>query len=208
MKTTTNNKRSASAYITAIALFIGITLITAGCGTSTPTPSACITSNTLFQQIYTATVADTNNQDIVTYDNTIHEYTFTLSANKTVCSVGYQSIPAVASIPYIIKLQDTTTNTTIFTISSVFSSTATSYVAVPSTPTLVAGHTYILSRTLTNDLGNIGNTVGRLVKSIANPNLTFPAAVGVMTINSSRLHEASTSGAFNFGIPYIDIVFQ
>lgn len=203
--TTPVNKTVSTLTILVFAI---ISMFSIGCTpTPTPTPS-CNTSNTIFHQIYTNVATASGNTDIVTYDLNVHEYDFKVSANKIICSVGYQSQPAVAALPYKIEIIDNTTSTTLYNNSAVFSSTVTSYVSVPNI-TVVPGHNYTVRRTLVNYLGNVGNTIGRMAKSTSSPTIAFPNAVGALTITASRFYQAgSTPTTLNLGIPFIDIAFQ
>lgn len=144
-----------------------------------------------------------------TMDLDIHEYTFTLSANKTLCSIGYQGSAnlATANTPYTIEIYNNTDATTVYSGNFVFSATAIDYHSVGGI-TLVAGKSYTVSRIVTNDLGDLLNTTGRvmLFGSSSNP---FPATSNGMTITSSNF--SSLNGATvipNFGIPYIDLIFE
>lgn len=208
MKNSIKNQISKSKIIITVLAFAIISIFSIGCTpTSTPAP-ACSTSNTLFQQIYNNVASTTGNTDVVTYDNNVHEYNFRVSVNKIICSVGYQSLPAVVSQLYKIEIIDNTTTATLYNNSSTFSSSATSYVSVPNI-TVIPGHDYTIRRTLTNDLSIITNTVGRMAKSSSNPTITFPNTVGDLTITSSSFYQSgSTPTVFNLGIPFIDIVFQ
>jgi hypothetical protein len=173
--------------------------------TPSPSPSACVTTGTDFQQIYANAVALPAHSNVVTYDSEVHSYTFNLIATKTVCSIGYQSQPAIAATPYVIEIYDNTTSILVYTGSHVFSSLATSYVTIPSV-TLIAGDSYTIKRIQTNWGSNIVNTIGRLVKNNAG-NVTFPKNFGNMRITGSSLYQ-NAGTATNWAIPYIDIVFQ
>lgn len=190
-----------------IALISLMSLLNSGCGSSSTDPTPCSTTGTYFQAIYSNTTAAAGNTDMVTYDSEIHEYSFRLSSNKTVCSVGYQSQPAIASLPYTIELRDSTSHTTVFSISSTFSSSATSYVSVPSNPVLTTGHVYTLKRIITSYGGLITNTVGRMAISTSFTPISFPYSSGDMSIISSKYYQNATPVA-NIGIPFIDIVFK
>ncbi len=190
-----------------IALIGLMSLLNSGCGSSSTDPTPCSTTGTYFQAIYSNTTAAAGNTDMVTYDSEIHEYSFRLSSNKTVCSVGYQSQPAIASLPYTIELRDSTTNTTVFSISSTFSSSATSYVSVPSNPVLTTGHVYTLKRIITSYGGLITNTVGRMAISTSFTPLSFPTSSGNMSIIGSKYYQNATAVS-DVGIPFIDIVFK
>lgn len=196
-----NKKTKISFTIFFIAL---ITMFSVGCTpTPTPTPS-CSTTNTLFQQLYNSVVAMPGDTNKVTMDVPVHGYNFTVSATKTICSIGYQSQPAVASQPYNIEIIDSTAGTTLYSINAVFSSTATSYVSVPNV-VVVPGHTYYVRRTLQNYGGLFSNTIGRLATS-STYHLTFPFTAGVLTITSAYFSTSTPNT--NYGLPFIDIVFQ
>lgn len=214
MKSIIKNHSEASEHKSkssiTVLVFALISMFMISCGTSpTPTPT-CNTSNTLFQQIYNNVATAAGNTNTITFDNDVHQYNFTVSTNKVICSVGYQSQPAVASQIYKIQIIDFTPGSTaiLATVNSTFSSTTTSYASVPNI-IVVPGHTYAIRRTLTNDLGYVVNTVGRMVTSTSNPTIPFPYTVGDLTITGSTLYQSgSTPTVFNFGLPFIDIVFQ
>ena len=192
-----------------ILAFATISAFSIACTPTGPSlPLPCSTVNTLFQQIYTNVVAIPGDTNTVTMDTEVHGYDFTVSANKTICKIGYQSQPAVASQLYKIEIIDNTTSTTLFSQNTTFSATTTSYISVPNIA-VVPGHSYTIQRTLTNWLGNIGNTVGRLVREVNGGSIPFPHTVGVMTITGARFHQTSNPSVVStFGIPYIDIAFQ
>lgn len=167
----------------------------------------CNTANSEFTQLYAATLAsNVSFTDVTTMDLLTHEYTFEVNTNETVCSIGYQGNANLyaANIPYLIEIVDNGTNTVIYSGNHVFDSAQTEYVSI--TPTnLTAGTSYTLRRTVTNYLGNIGNTVGRLLRF--NGPSPYPVSNAAMTITSSDFY--GTGGPVpDFGIPYIDIIFQ
>ncbi|TPD65332.1 hypothetical protein [Flavobacterium microcysteis] len=172
-----------------------------------PAPSSCNTANSEFNQLYAATLASNSSfTDVTTMDLQTHEYTFELSTNKTVCSIGYQGNANLysAGIPYLIEIVDNSTSLVVFSGSYTFDSAVMDYKSI--TPTnLTAGTSYTLRRTVTNYLGNIGNTVGRLLRF--NGPSPYPVSNTLMTITASDFY--GTGGPVpDFGIPYIDIVFQ
>ena len=172
-----------------------------------PTPSSCNTANSEFSQLYAATLASNSSfTDVTTMDLLTHEYTFELNANKTVCSIGYQGNANLyaAGIPYLIEIIDNSTGLAVYSGNHVFDSAQTEYVSI--TPTaLTAGTSYTLKRTVINYLGYIGNTVGRLLRF--NGPSPYPVSNALMTITASDFY--GTGGPVpDFGIPYIDIVFQ
>lgn len=170
-----------------------------------PTPAACVTTGTDFQNLYAATVLQPGNTNVVTYDSEIHSYDFMVSAPKTICSIGYQSQPAIAATPYVIEIFDNTTSTMVYSGSTVFSSAITSYVSIAPV-SLTAGDRYTIRRIQTAWAGNIGNTIGRLVRN-ATGSVTFPQTSGVLTITGSKLYQ-NAGTQLNWAIPFIDIVFQ
>ena len=179
-------------------------IISNNCASPSPAPT-CTTTNTDFQQLYTAAVALPNHVDVTTYDTEIHEYTFTLSQNKTICSVGYQSLPATATLPYKIEIKDNVANTIIYTGNHVFSSTSTSYVSI--TPTnVIANNSYTIRRTLlASAAGGISNVIGRLVRQNG-ALVTFPKTAGIMTITGAKFFQ-NGGPLVDAGIPFIDIAY-
>lgn len=161
----------------------------------------CDSSNTTFNQLYNNLANTSPNQDQTTMDLETHTYTFEVLADKTICKIGYQSLPTFNSTPYLIEIYDNTSSSLLYSGSNTFSSTSTSYVSI--TPIqIVVGHSYTIKRIQTNWNGKIGNTIGRLVSG----SLSFPVTFGDLKITGSSFY--GTGGpADNWGIPYIDIVF-
>jgi len=185
-----------------LLFLLGLTLF--GCSPS-PSPASCSTTGTDFQLLYSAVNALPLHSNVVTYDTEIHSYTFKLIASKTVCSIGYQSQPAIAATPYVIEIYNNTTSSLVYTGSHVFSSASTSYVSIPSV-NLLAGNSYTIKRIQTNWGTNIGNTIGRLVENNSG-NVFFPQVYGNMIITGSSFYQ-NGGPLNNAGIPFIDIVFQ
>jgi hypothetical protein len=175
-------------------------------GTVTPTTAACNTVNTDFDQLFNSVVALPGHVNDITFDTEIHEYTFQLSVNKTICSIGYQSQPAIANTPYLIEIVDPS-NTPIYSNTHVFSSVNTSY--VPITPTqIIANQSYKIRRTiLVSNAANLSsNVIGRVVRQNG-ALVSFPKNFGIMTITSANFYQ-NGGPLLNRGIPYIDIAFQ
>ena len=189
-------------FFLALALIIAVS---SSCGNNNNSPT-CTTTNTDFSMLYNQAVGLANHVDTNTFDTEIHEYTFTFSQNKTICSVGYQSQPAVASVPYTIDIKNTTTNTVVYTGNHVFSSTATSYVSITPTP-VVAGQSYTIRRTLlVANAGNLSsNVIGRVVRQNG-ALVTFPKTFGLMTITGAKFFQ-NGGPLIDTGIPYIDIAY-
>ena len=168
-------------------------------------PPACTTVNTAFDQLYNNVVALPGHVNDVTFDTEIHEYTFQLSANKSICSVGYQSQSAIANTPYLIEILDPA-NTTIYSGNHIFSSVNTSYVSI--TPTaIIANQSYKIRRTIlvANAANLSSNVIGRLVRQNG-ALVSFPQNFGIMTIISANFYQ-NGGPLLNRGIPYIDIAF-
>ncbi len=162
--------------------------------------TVCNSSNTEFQQLYNQQNNNTNT-NIISEDTPTHAYTFEVTNQKNICSIGYQSIPSMATIPYHIEIFNNTTGVLIYTVDSVFSSSATSYISVGSIPLLV-GNSYTIKRIQNNWGSNILNTIGRI---LYNPNsYTFPLQFGDLKITSVQVD----GGNVDTMIPYIDIVFE
>lgn len=162
----------------------------------------CNPTNTTFNQLYQNLANNPQNNDGQTMDLETHAYTFEVSNNKTICKVGYQSLPNFNTTPYLIEIEDITTNTILYSASHLFSAASTSYVNI--TPiNLQVNHYYTIRRVQTNWNNNINNTIGRLVTG----NFSFPVVQGDLKITSSIFY--GTGGPNNdLGIPYIDIVFE
>lgn len=164
--------------------------------------ATCVSTNTDFQQIYTNALSS-GLQNQTTMDLDVHEYTFTLTSAKTLCQIGYQSLPTTSSFMYKFTLTDSVTGAVTQLGAYSFSSTGTSYVSVP-TVNLAANTKYTISRSQPN--GTLSETLGRLATSNA-ANVSFPRSFGIMSISSSKFYGRGGPIA-NFGLPYIDIVFQ
>lgn len=196
-----------------VLLVVATLIIGPSCGSSVPDPvvvtPTCSTTNTLFQQLFTATAtANPTFPDQVSIDLLTHEYTFSVSTNKTICSIGYQgnAVLFANSLPYTIEIVDAS-NTVIYTGNHLFASTATSYVSI--TPvSLIANQSYTIRRTISPNgyMADLANTTGRLLNFSVTSG-AFPATLGGLTITSSNFYGAG-GPIPNAGIPYIDIVFQ
>ncbi len=191
-----------------IFIFVfGILLI--GCANPNPAPApvpACSSTNTIFNQLYNNVVGLPGYQNTVSFDTEIHEYTFSFSQNKTICSIGYQSQPAIASVPYKMEIIDNSTNTVIYTGNHIFSSANTSYVSI--TPTsIIANQSYTIRRTMlvANAGNNFANIRGRLVNQ-PGALVSFPQSFGIMTITSANFYQ-NGGPLVNRGIPYIDFAY-
>jgi len=186
-------------------------MITAIQGCPPPPPPPCITTGTDFQGIYSAILSSNSLYDnYTTMDLVTHEYTFTMLANKTICQIGYQGNANLytANVPYDIEIYDNTNSVMVYSGSHLFNSTSTDYVLPTSSINLNAGNSYTIRRIASNYLGNIGNTIGRIARYNGAPAPSSTVLSGsFMQITSSNFY-GSGGPVPNFGIPYIDIVFQ
>ena len=210
------NLKNHFGKLAIIVLALGFLTSQTGCTPPPPPPpppAPCVTTGTDFQTLYTNTLAlSSAYNNYTTMDLVTHEYTFFISTNKTVCSIGYQGNANLftASIPYTIEIYDNTNSMLVYSGNHVFNSAFTDYVTPTAPINLTAGNSYTIKRKAVNYLGNIGNTIGRICRfsnSPAPPVVPYPVNFGIMTITASNFY--GTGGPVpNYGIPYIDIVFQ
>ncbi|ESU29922.1 hypothetical protein FLJC2902T_04030 [Flavobacterium limnosediminis JC2902] len=174
----------------------------------------CDVGNTTFQQMYSSLAVASSSHELVTMDSEIHEYSFTLSSSKTICSIGYQSVHSDPAIPYIIEIENNDTNIVLYSGTHIFSQTATSYVAPTSTISLLPNVSYSIRRIQTNWDGDAYNVCGRLIESYDNLNTisVLPISLNGMTVTGSKFSDVSDAtngpGDIDFILPYIDIVFE
>ena len=204
MKTTISQNRKNQFKNIGFLFAFGLTII--GCSPPPPPPPPpCSTFNTTFSQLYNNVVTLPGHQNTNTFDTEIHEYTFTLSQTKTICSIGYQSQPAIASTPYLMEIIDPS-NTVIYSGNHVFSSANTSYVSITPT-TIIANQPYKIRRTML--LVNAGNSFANIIGRVVNQPgalVSFPQSFGIMTITSANFYQ-NGGPLLNRGIPYIDFAY-
>ncbi len=206
-------KKKVQQFLTiavpAILLGVAVFVIGPACGPGPgPTVAAsCDTTNSAFRQLYlnskNTLSGSTENS---TWDLLTHEYSFKVSVAKTICAIGYQGNAAVfaASVPYTIEITNST-GTILFTNNYIFNSTRVDYKSI--TPlALVANQTYIIKRRLTNNLSNLNNNLGKVL--LFNVGNRYPIVVGDLTLTASNFYDATPGPLVNYGIPYVDIVFQ
>ncbi|MEP7238136.1 MAG: hypothetical protein ABI685_09735 [Ferruginibacter sp.] len=202
-------KQFLAIGVPALLLGIAVFIIGPACSTG-PVPTVvapCDTANSAFRQLYLNsknTIA--GSADINSWDLLIHEYSFKVAVNKTICAIGYQGNAAVfaANVPYIIEISNST-GTVLFTSNFIFNSTRVDYRSI-SPVVLTANQTYFIKRKLTNNLGNLNNNLGKVLTfTTANH---FPVTFGDLTLTSSNFYDFTAVSSGNFGIPFIDIVFQ
>lgn len=190
-------------------LFSTFTLMNSGCTPTTPSPGTpCDTTNSKFKHLFDSLALLPPYLVDTTYDSEIHEYSFTVSSAQTLCKIGYESQAGLTG-PTIMELRDSTTNTTLFSMPCTFSTTTTSYVSVTSMPTLTPGKIYTIKRIIPNTSYSLFNQIiGRMLKSsTGSGGITFPFSYNGLTIVGSKFYQ-NAGYQQDFGIPYIDIVFQ
>lgn len=208
-----NLKNTLVNLSTKFALAIALGLTITSCSPPAPSPTAtCSTTTSDFQTIYNNVLTSNSAyDDYVNMDLVTHEYTFTMLTNKSVCQIGYQGNANLyaSSIPYTIEIYNNTTSILVYSGNHVFNSAFTDYVT-PTGPTinLVNGNSYTIKRIAANYLSNIGNTIGRICRFNSAPFPSAATGTGIeMQITGSDFY--GTGGPVpNFGIPYIDIIFQ
>ena len=210
-------------YLKKITTLLAFGLVTISCtkadtpqvstaGNSTP---ICTTTNSLFQQLYNPLNTSTFPENLSGYNNAvIHEYTFKVTNPATICSIGYQSQTALATQNYVIEIFDTVSSSIVSTITTTFSSTATSYVALNTPLVLVAGKSYKIKRYGPATVAN-PNGAGRMVSNnvTGSGNVSFPKTSGNLTITSSDFYTKNSSiivsaNDNNNSLPFIDLIFQ
>ena len=195
-------KNYLKTILSLLVLTVSIIEISTSCSKSDPDPlvlptppaALCSSLNTSFQNIF----GSSNN---VLLDFDVHSYEFKVNANKTICSIGYQSTAYNANNPYTIKIKEN--GVLIYNQPHIFSATQISY--VPVGINLTAGKTYSIERIQTNSGSNNRENVGRYKPA------TFPVSTGALTITGSDFYFVSTNGtavSTNTYLPFIDIVFQ
>jgi hypothetical protein len=142
-------------------------------------------------------------------DAEVHGYTFQVSSNKQICSIGYQSFVPDPTIPYKIEIIDNSSDTQIYFGEHVFSQTDMSYVLLSTPINISSNSTYTIKRT--QDLLNV---VGRAIEKHDNIQYydILPHTYGYLTILSAGQQNYYNDSNFPYSeslirLPLIDIVF-
>ncbi len=164
------------------------------------------TKNSDFQNIYNDFIGMRNKQDM-SFDAIVHSYTFTLSENKSITSIGYQSHPNLSSTDYLIEIINNVDSSIVYSAGHQFSSTAISYVTPASPINLQSGVSYTLSRIQTNYTQYVTDRIGHLVPTEESD---YPVSYGVLTITETNHGD---NGEMNdwakyHSLPRIDIVLE
>jgi hypothetical protein len=162
--------------------------------------------NADFQLLYNNLIDEGKTEEF-TMDLEVHEYTFTLSEDKTLFVIGYQSHADLRSTDYTIEIVDNTDSSIIYNQEHQFPERRISYVA-PKTPvSFQSGVSYTVRRIQTNWGDNISTTIGTLIKT---DEADYPISAGIMTITESDFRavgENYNSHKF-FAIPQIELIFE
>lgn len=185
-------------YLVALSLIFFI-----GCDEDVDNSIQCNNTNSEFQSIFKNMLSSGYEED-VSFDTEIHEYTFTLSADREICKIGYQSQPGISSTPYLIEIVDNSKNVIIYSNNHTFSSTSTSYVTPTSTINLQSGVSYTIKRIQTNWKTDITFTIGRLARK---NQMDFPYSSGIMTISTADFYQRG-GPLTELAVPYIDLIFK
>ena len=165
----------------------------------------CITANPDFFSLYSVTTQNQQCIDQHMYDSEVHSYSFEVSVPKTICSIGYQSQPAISQTPYLFEIWDSVANTIVYSGSHVFSATAMSYASIPPL-SLIPNHTYTVKRIQTN-YTMFNEIIGRIIHKPQFQQMQFPIMQGSLKITSSRFY-GNAGLLIDRAIPCIDIVYQ
>lgn len=169
------------------------------CDTNAVTDFQLLVSNTIANNPPAGTFVDDVWMDLDT-----HQYNFEVSANQTICAIGYQSQGGFTG-QYGIEILDITNSTLLYSNQHTFSATATSYVSLTAPVNLVAGNEYAVLRTVLNRQ-DLDDQLGRGLRMPLG-SIPFPLTQGVLTIKSSTFF-GSGGPVNNIVIPYIDLVFE
>lgn len=190
----------SSIYI-LFAIFI---LNSSSC--SSPTSATCAGSNTIFTGMYNAMLSSNSSfTDGPTMDLPTQMYAFEVLANQTLCGFGYQSQPAVASQNYLIEIH-MNNGTLLYSNLHSFGPNSVTTFSLPTPIQLTPGNQYIISRTLTNNLGNVSNDIGRNISFGSAPS-PFPFTSNGIKVLWSKAYQGTNPPIYDYGMPYIELRF-
>lgn len=164
-------------------------------------------NNSEFEQIHNQLI-DNGNEADETMDTEVHSYNFTLSENKTLSSIGYESNPDLSNVDYLIEIINTSDSSVVYSGDHQFSDNSISYVSPTTTVNLQSNVVYQLNRVQTNWNPYINQTIGHLVRTT---DADYPLNSGALTITESNFFdygEAPQNWTQNFALPRIDLVFE
>ncbi len=161
------------------------------------------TKNTDFQKAFNEKL-DAGSESAITMDTEVHSYTFVLSEDKSLASIGYQSVEAIETANYLIEIRDNSDSSLVYSEESTFKSNKMSYITAGAPIVLQGGVSYSISRIQTNWTGNITNTIGHLVKTSESD---YPISYGILTITESNFHDhgKNDTNLRYYALPRIDM---
>ena len=163
------------------------------------------TNDSDFQHIFNNLI-DSGKEADEFMDTEVHSYTFVLSENKTIKSIGYESQKSMRSTDYVIEIIKNTDSSIVYTGNHKFNFRKLSYVVPNYAVNLESGVHYTIKRIQTNWGQDISNTIGHLVRTEAS---NYPLNSGVLSILESNFYDSGeTFGTKFFALPRIDIVFR
>jgi hypothetical protein len=183
-----------------LKIFLSITLMSilfSNCGKENN--SACDDTTSLFSQLYCDLTFNTLS-DGIKVGGYSQSYTFTLSEDKELSQIGYQSPSNVSNGMYDISIFDSQNSSLIYGQSHYFSDSEITYITLSQPLTLVANNFYEISRGQVN--GTLPDSLGRGAVG----SLNFPYTKGVLTITNSKYR--SNNSIPTEGIPFIDLIFK
>lgn len=161
----------------------------------------CKNSNTDFFNLYNNLSGSHKYEE--TYDTEIHEYSFTLSEQKSICEIGYQSQRKIKNTPYLIEIINNSDSSVVLSESHKFKHNKTSYFIPNHDVTLEANTSYSIRR-----IQNNYNTFSDIIGHVATSNsMEFPYVSGIITVTGSNFYQRG-GPIVDRGIPFIDIVFK
>ncbi|RZJ63548.1 MAG: hypothetical protein EOO45_21025 [Flavobacterium sp.] len=170
--------------------------------------AACITDNTVFNQLYNLVKSLPEVTEEFTMDALTHEYTFTVNTAGTICSIGYKSEEMTQPIVYLIEILNADGGV-LYTGNHTFTSTAIEYVSI--TPIEIeADMQYTIRRTVTGT--DAGTGIGTILVRSQNTGPQepiLPIQNGVITVLNSRYYTGEiTEQTDLYSLPQIDFVFK
>jgi hypothetical protein len=164
------------------------------------------TNNSEFQNVYNNLV-DSGNESDITWDAEVHSYNFTLSENRSITSIGYQSHQDLAGTDYLIEIINNIDSSIVYNGGHQFSSTELSYVSPNNTISLQSGVPYTLNRIQTNWGQYITETIGHIIKT---EQADYPLTFGVLTISETNFYDYGSESPWSKyqALPRIDIVLE
>jgi hypothetical protein len=166
------------------------------------------TNDSDFQKIYNK-VIKWKNKSRASWDTEVHSYTFKLSENKTLKSIGYQSYSSLQSTDYIIEIINASDSSVVYSGGHKFSSSDISYVSPNYGVQLQSGVTYTITRIQANWVQYITETIGHGVRTEQSD---YPLNYGSMTITETNRYDFGDTqidpSSKNTMLPRIDLVFE